>query len=637
MISKHHVKAKALGLYDNALLLSKKLRSTQKKYVIGWGIALAVVVWYLLFWWGSSTTQQSTIVGKVRTGNIQDTIKIVWHAELTEEQKIRFNQLGKVSGVHVRVGDKVQRGDLIATLDQTTALNSIKQAQLDLQNANLKLQQIKEGDQEDAIQQAQDNLDALNRKFDVAKKEYDLLLQEEEKLNTDKQDDIDHLYDKDALLQKIMLEIKDSIAESRKSVENVDSIFGVTDAYKTYNPNRINISARDNTLKDATEAAVYKSYQAITDVENWYTHNTSGTGDIDAGLEVSEKAQVIVYDLLDTAYNALENSVVWVELPQSTLDQYQSQVSSDRSKAKSELNTIISFQEQLSTDTDISDIEYDYKKQLDNQKLQEASKQNDIASIMADIEAAKKSLQDAQDGDNKIEIEIQQNSIESAAINVENKTKELENLQITSPIDGTIRKIDFKVGDNLTNDEEMYVYIENPNLVQVSALVDQIDIVKMKVWQTVDVVFDSYTNQPLTGYLQEIDTSPDETAGVVSYAITVTLDKWDLKIYDGMTAKMKVIIAEKNNILVLPTQFIQEENGKAFVLIQNGKIGKKTPITIWLETSTEAEIVKWLQAWDTVMRYITATANKAAAPTVFGAGAPRGAGGWQQWGARFQQ
>lgn len=47
----------------------------------------------------------------------------------------------------MKVGDTVQRGDLIATLDQTTAFNNIKQAQLDLQNANLKLQQIKEGDE----------------------------------------------------------------------------------------------------------------------------------------------------------------------------------------------------------------------------------------------------------------------------------------------------------------------------------------------------------------------------------------------------------------------------------------------------------------------------------------------------------
>lgn len=54
--------------------------------------------------------------------------------------------------------------------------------------------------------------------------------------------------------------------------------------------------------------------------------------------------------------------------------------------------------------------------------------------------------------------------------------KNLDNYKLTAPFDGIVRKLDFQVGDNLTNDEQKYIYIENPDLIQVSILFDQIDI-----------------------------------------------------------------------------------------------------------------------------------------------------------------
>jgi hypothetical protein len=48
-----------------------------------------------------------------------------------------------------------------------------------------------------------------------------------------------------------------------------------------------------------------------------------------------------------------------------------------------------------------------------------------------------------------------------------------------------LRKVDFKLWDNILTSSSatpMYLYIENPNLVEVSASVDQLDVVKLKIW-----------------------------------------------------------------------------------------------------------------------------------------------------------
>jgi multidrug resistance efflux pump len=51
------------------------------------------------------------------------------------------------------------------------------------------------------------------------------------------------------------------------------------------------------------------------------------------------------------------------------------------------------------------------------------------------------------------------------------------------------------VGDNLTADEQKFIYIENPNLVEISATLDQLDIVKISIGQKAKIVFDSYPDK----------------------------------------------------------------------------------------------------------------------------------------------
>jgi hypothetical protein len=41
--------------------------------------------------------------------------------------------------------------------------------------------------------------------------------------------------------------------------------------------------------------------------------------------------------------------------------------------------------------------------------------------------------------------------------------------------------MDFQVGDNLDSNSEKFVYLENPNLLEINIMLDQIDIVKVHV------------------------------------------------------------------------------------------------------------------------------------------------------------
>jgi len=57
----------------------------------------------------------------------------------------------------------------------------------------------------------------------------------------------------------------------------------------------------------------------------------------------------------------------------------------------------------------------------------------------------------------------------------------------------------------------------------------------------------------------EINPAAVITSGVTSYQVRITLDRGETKIYSGMTAVLKLIIETKENVLVVPTGFIQKK------------------------------------------------------------------------------
>jgi multidrug resistance efflux pump len=64
----------------------------------------------------------------------------------------------------------------------------------------------------------------------------------------------------------------------------------------------------------------------------------------------------------------------------------------------------------------------------------------------------------------------------------------------------------------LTTDSDKYVYIENPNLLQITVNLDQVDIAKVSIGTKAIVTFDAYTTSPANAVITSIDTAPITTS-----------------------------------------------------------------------------------------------------------------------------
>lgn len=111
----------------------------------------------------------------------------------------------------------------------------------------------------------------------------------------------------------------------------------------------------------------------------------------------------------------------------------------------------------------------------------------DAAELDKKIQDAKVDLEKAKDGNaQQEEIESLRNEIDTAQFNLTTLMKKYDEYKIIANFDGIVTKLDMQVGDSIetnasSSQEQKYIYVETPDLLEVQLDVDQVDIVKIKV------------------------------------------------------------------------------------------------------------------------------------------------------------
>ena len=140
------------------------------------------------------------------------------------------------------------------------------------------------------------------------------------------------------------------------------------------------------------------------------------------------------------------------------------------------------------------------------------TKLQNIESSNKSLEVNKQNLKEILEWPTQENITKAKNSILQAELKVQNAIEWLKDYQLESPFDGVVRKIDYKVWDKLLSDSDKYVYIENPNLVQIPVSLDQVDIVKVNVGTKAKITFDAYPTISIDGVINSIDYTPVKTS-----------------------------------------------------------------------------------------------------------------------------
>ncbi|MEY8320983.1 efflux RND transporter periplasmic adaptor subunit [Lachnospiraceae bacterium 46-61] len=189
-----------------------------------------------------------------------------------------------------------------------------------------------------------------------------------------------------------------------------------------------------------------------------------------------------------------------------------------------------------------------------------------------------------------------------------NKRQDLEECQITSPIDGTITRVNIKLGrfaDDTDDDKPMFV-VENIDQLEMEILVSEYDIGKIEIGQTATITADILKGESVEGIVDRISPTGEEKAGsterVIPTTVRITGDTKGL--IAGINAKAEILIAESKDTLMLPLECLQQNSdGTTSVLRVNSENKIEViPVTTGIENDLNVEIFSdMLQEGDNIV------------------------------------
>lgn len=211
-------------------------------------------------------------------------------------------------------------------------------------------------------------------------------------------------------------------------------------------------------------------------------------------------------------------------------------------------------------------------------QIDERVPRNQLSQAKAELEAAiaRRSIAEAQMKRSKTllesrtinEVDYEQTILEHAnakadviraEVAVENARIALDDTDVRAPITGTtIEKLVEKgqVISSPTMDVgggTLLLKMANLESVHVKALVDESDIGKIRTGQPVTVKVTSFPNQPFEGVVSKIEPQAMAEQTVTTFSVLILLDNQSGLLRPGMNSDVEVRIAERRNVLAVPT------------------------------------------------------------------------------------
>ncbi len=132
----------------------------------------------------------------------------------------------------------------------------------------------------------------------------------------------------------------------------------------------------------------------------------------------------------------------------------------------------------------------------------------------------------------------------------------LDNTTIRSPIDGIVISRKVNIGQIVSSGQPsspLFLIAEDLNKMKLDAHVSEADIGKARNDQEAEFTVDAYPNQTFEGKVRQVKNEPITTNNVVTYDVVILIDNEKLELKPGMTAEVKILVAQKKDVLRVPT------------------------------------------------------------------------------------
>jgi HlyD family secretion protein len=186
-----------------------------------------------------------------------------------------------------------------------------------------------------------------------------------------------------------------------------------------------------------------------------------------------------------------------------------------------------------------------------------------VAAANGDVRVAEAQITNAQAGVNARQAALNEIQLE------------LDHTVVRAPIDGVVLDREAAVGQLVGGggDRPLFTVASDLRSLLLHASVDEADIGRIERGQQASFTVDAYPNETFQGRVETIKRAPQTIQNVVTYDVIVAADNPDLRLLPGMTASAKIVVAQEDDVLRVPSAALR--------FVPPTKGGRATGDTVW--------------------------------------------------------
>ena len=183
-------------------------------------------------------------------------------------------------------------------------------------------------------------------------------------------------------------------------------------------------------------------------------------------------------------------------------------------------------------------------------------------------------------------------TLKIARANYESARTKLGYAYITSPFSGFITKRYLDAGALVSPNNTLLFTVMDLDKVKITVNVLERDIALIPEVRQAVIRVDAFPGKEFTGSISRFSQALDLATRTM--AVEIEIPNKDHTLKPGMFAIVTLILAEKPNVLTLPTQAIMKDTRGSFVYIVNSNTVKRVDIVAGIEQDSRTEIVSGL-------------------------------------------
>ncbi|MFI1990296.1 efflux RND transporter periplasmic adaptor subunit [Actinoplanes sp. NPDC020271] len=283
-------------------------------------------------------------------------------------------------------------------------------------------------------------------------------------------------------------------------------------------------------------------------------------------------------------------------------------------------------------------------------KVDPAAAKRTLAEAQANLDAANDSLDRAETAGS--DTTDAQNSVDSAELAVEDAQAGVDGAVLKAPMAGTVTAVSGTVGSSASGSGSSssggsssgggsqgggstsssssssstgFIEIADLTKMQVTASFAEADATKLKEKQAATVTWNALSGTSETAKVTAIDPSGTTSNSVVTYGVTLTLDKVPTGVKVGQTVSVVVTTGSKENVVAVNSAAITTVGNRHTVTVVANGTQETRSVEIGLEGDSTTEITSGLTAGEQVVVKTTSTSTGSGSQS--GGGFPGGGTG----------